>query len=607
MAYFHDNWLYSKSSIWSKMMMSFQKAAFSAFNKRRRNMSRQKWFVFLFLLIFSIAPLLTSCAQPTAQETAATTEQAPAVTEAAPESTEAGPAATEAVPVETEATEGSHVGGILITPISAEPSTLDPTLADNSGILDVIGATLIARDPQTGEFVPWLADSWEISADGTVITFTLKDGILFQDGTPMTAEDYAFTLMRAIDPNMASPVAGPSLIGMVSAVATDDKTLVITLAQPNFSIFSSLATLNGFMMPLSKAYVESHNEEFIARNPMSVGPYIFKEWLTGEKIVLDRNPNYTWGPAYAPGPANIQTIEYRIIADQATEVAAMEAGELTMAAIPNSEISRFQDATKYTLYHTMDTIEYPVLSFNLAKAPFDDLRVRQALNYAVNRQGIIDVILGGDGVPAYGPVSPSMGGYWPGVEQIGYNYDKEKALALFAEAGYTPGADGMLQKDGQPFAFTLISPPYDFVTPVLEILKEQYKDVGIDMTIEQVDPAILQERGASGDYEVEVSGYSYPDADVLFYFFHSSNLGGMNHFQVADPTLDAMLDQSRATMDPTARQEIVDNIQKYIVENAYWVPIANAYGYFAVSTALKGTYWSDVLSRLILDSAYFEQ
>jgi peptide/nickel transport system substrate-binding protein len=255
----------------------------------------------------------------------------------------------------------------------------------------------------------------------------------------------------------------------------------------------------------------------------------------------------------------------------------------------------------------MDLILYPALGFNLAKAPFDDVRVRQALNYAVNRQGIVDVVLGGQGEPAYGPVSPPMMGYWKGVEQIGYTYDKEKALALFAEAGYTLDASGVLQKDGQPFTFTLLTPPYDFVTPVLEIIKEQYKDVGIDMTIEQVDPAILQQRAAAGDYDVEVTGYSYPSADVLFYFFHSSNLGGMNHMGVADPTLDAMLDQSRATMDPVAEQQIQDNIQKYIVEKAYWVPIANAYGYEVVSTTLKGTYFSEILDRLILDEAYFEQ
>jgi peptide/nickel transport system substrate-binding protein len=284
-------------------------------------MSRQKWFVLLFMLAFCITPLLASCAQPATQETAVT-ESAPVVTEAAPVVTEAAPVTTEA-PV---ATEISKVGGTLVVSIAAEPSTLDPDLADNSGILDVIGATLIARDPQTGDFVPWLAESWEISADGTVITFTLKDGILFQDGTPLTAQDYAFTLNRAVDPNMASPVAGPALIGLVSATATDDKTLVITLAAPNFSIFSTLATLNGFMMPLSKAYVESNGLDFVARNPMSVGPYKFKEWVTGEKIVLERNPDYTWGPAYAPGPPNIETVEYRIIADQATEVAALEAG-----------------------------------------------------------------------------------------------------------------------------------------------------------------------------------------------------------------------------------------------------------------------------------------
>jgi len=488
--------------------------------------------------------------------------------------------------------------------LATDPDTLDiqkSSAGTSAAVMELVGGSLLAKDPTTGEIIPYLAKSYKVSDDGKTLTFILKDGIKFHDGTPLTAEDYAWTFTRAMAPETASPVTAVLLAGLVGATATDTKTLVLTLDTPNFYILDSL-TLAGYTSPYSKAYMDEKGDDFIARNPMSVGPYIFRQWKTGESIILDRNPDFTWGPAYAPGPRLVQTVEYKIIPDQATVIAALEAGETLMDGVPDSEISRFQDPAKFTIYKTMSQNLYPALAFNLNKEPWNNLVIRQALSTAIDRQSIIDVLLSGNGSPAYGPLPPSIPGYNPKVEDY-YNYDKTKALALFGQAGYTPDSTGKLVKDGIQLSFTVLSPAYDFVTPGLQIVQEQLKALGIDMQIETVDPSLLTNRMTEGSYDLVVTGYNYPNAGVLYYYFHSSMLGAGLNSSVNDPQLDTMLVQAQSIMDPVQHKQVVDDIQVYIVENAYWITLVNSEGNLVVSTRVEGAKWSAVLYTMDLSNA----
>ena len=503
-------------------------------------------------------------------------------------------------------TQDPRIGGTSVISLGAEPDTLDiqkSSAGTAEAILRLVGGSLLAKDPTTGEIVPYLAESYKVSEDGKTLTFVLKDGIKFQDGTPLTAEDYAWTFNRAMAPETASPVTAVLLGGLVSAKALDAKTLELTLDKPNFYILESL-TLTGYVIPYSKAYVEAKGQDYIARNPMSVGPYIFKEWKTGERIVLERNPDFTWGPKFAPGPQFVQTVEFRIIPDQATMVAALEAGETLMEGVPDADISRFQDTTKFTIYKTMAQSLYPALAFNLNKDPWKDLTIRQALSYAVDRQAIVDVLLQGNGEPAYGPLPPSIPGYNPAVEKY-YNFDKTKALELFAKAGYTPDGDKLV-KDGIQLSFKVVSPSYDYVTPGLQIIQQQLKDIGIDMQIEAVDPSLLTEKMNKDDYDLVVTGYQYPSAAVLYYFFHSSMLGAGLNASLNDPEMDKLLDAAQTVMDPAEHQKLVDDLQIRIVENAYWITLVNSEGNFVVSTRVQDGVWSSVLNTLDLSMAWIK-
>ncbi len=264
---------------------------------------------------------------------------------------------------------------------------------------------------------------------------------------------------------------------------------------------------------------------------------------------------------------------------------------------------RFQDPAKFTIYSTVGQTLYPALAFNLNVAPWDDINVRKAINFAVNRQGMIDVLLGGKGKAVNSPLGAGIQGYNPETEAT-YTYDPEQAKALLQEAGYTLNASGMMEKDGQPLTFTVLGPSYDFVTPVLELLQQQLLEVGIQMEIEQVDPSILSERQITGDFEVSVTGYNYPNADILYLFFHSSMLGSGLNVSVNDPTLDEMLVNSRTVMDSAQHAQIVNEIQSYIVDQAYWVCFAMEVGNEVVSTNLQDAVWSDALQMLDLSNAW---
>jgi peptide/nickel transport system substrate-binding protein len=558
----------------------------------------------LFAGLLIIAFILSACSSAT-QPPATPTAAAPIATTKPNE-----PTATTApaIPTETLApTEDPRIGGTAGFSIAQDPDTLDIQKSSSgvtSAIMDLVGGNLLSLDPQTGNLIPYLAKSWIVSEDGKTITFTLKDGIKFHDGTPLTAEDYAWTLNRAIDPTTASPVSGAMLQGMTQATALDPLTLQITLSSPNYYILNGLA-IGGYLAPYSKAYAESNGDDYLARNPMSVGPYIFKEWRTGESITLERNPDFTWGPDYAPGPRFVQTIVFKIIPDQATDVAALEAGETVTTGVPQSEISRFEDPTKFTIYHTMGQTLYPALVFNLTKEPWTDINVRQALSYAIDRQSIVDVFLQGQGEIAYGPLPPSIPGYTKDVETY-YHFDTAKALSLFKDAGYTQDASGKLSKAGVPLTIKLLTPSYDFIIPGLEIVKEQLKTIGVELTIEALDPSLVDTNATKGDYDLLVTGYNYNTADILYFFFHSSMIGAGTNYTVNDPTLDAMLDESRSNMDPTQHNKIVHDLQTYIMDKAYWITLANSIGNQVVSTNVQDAYWSDALSRLVMENAWLK-
>lgn len=504
----------------------------------------------------------------------------------------------------------SKVGGTFVWVVPAEPDTLDPHKthsAVSDYVMSLLGTSLVAINPE-GEIVPYAAESWTTSDDGLVWEFTLRQDITFHDGTPLKAQDFAWTFQRALAPETASPAAASMLGSMTAAEALDDYTLRLSLAEAYFPFLLTLSS-SGYLQPLSQSAIEEMGEEVFARNPVGTGPYKMKDWLTGERVVLERNPDYNWGPAIAEntGSFNIETIEFRVIPEYATQIAGMESGEIDFMVVQTKDMEFFRDNPDFQIFERPLQGIAPYIALNLEVPPFDDVNVRKALNLALDRQAMVDVMLEGQGVIQYGPISESVIGYWPGVEEIGYNYDPDAAETYMEEAGFTRNTDGVWAKDGKVFYFPMATVATDEETArISQIVQEQLKRFGIEVELTPVDAGIYGETVLGGDFEVAIGNWLYPEADLLYLIFHSSMINALNVHRLNDPEMDALLEQTRTEVDPATRQEVVNEVQKKLVEDAIFIPLYTPVENYVVRSKVKDLIFSGQFG-LFFNDAYIEE
>jgi peptide/nickel transport system substrate-binding protein len=497
---------------------------------------------------------------------------------------------------------GPVAGGKFVFATSFEPTTLD---AHKSGDVFVIcqmyGASLITRAPGTDEFAPYLAESWTKSADGLTYEFKLRKDVKFHDGTPLTAKDYAFTFKRAMDPATKSPTAGQTLVNLKSAEAVDDYTLKLNMTMPNSVLLDSLSNAC-YLQPLPQAAVEKMGNDF-GRKPIGVGPFKFKEWVTGQRIVLERNPDFKWGPKFTQGGAPyIETLEFRIVPEYATRLAALEAGDIDLTDIETKDAKRIQDSGKYTIFKNIAPGSGIHIEMNVTRAPFDDLKVRQALNYAVDRKAIAQTVTNGMGAPIYGPTTPSTMGYWAGAEYVGYPYDIAKAKALLGEAGYKPNASGILEKDGKPLTLTLLT--YGATARTGEILQQQFKAVGIQINLQNVEYGTLFQTLAGGNFDLAIDELGWPNAGVLFVMYHSSTIGLYNRSRIK--SLDNMIGAMVIATTQEGFEKTAGDLQRKIVEDALLIPLYGQAQITAINKRVQGPLYMPVSRWLYLWDAYMQ-
>ncbi len=346
-------------------------------------------------------------------------------------------------------------------------------------------------------------------------------------------------------------------------------------------------------------------EEAFGRAPVGVGPYKVKEWKTGERIILERNPDYKWGSSATKnsGAAYLDTIEYRIIGEYSTIVAGLQAGEIQFAGLQTKDVESIQTLGKYQIFTQPAKGLSPFLTLNVSKPPFDDIKVRQAFNLAINRQALIDVVLLGKGEKQFGPLSPPQLGYWDGAKQIGYDYDVAKAKQLVQEAGYTLNSSNILEKGGKPLALkAMVFSGNERNIKTIQVIQQQLKDIGVDLSIEQVEPGIAFKRLMGGDYEICIVGLTGPEADMLYSLFHTKE--GINLGHVSDPELDALLEKSRTTTDAAQRQLVLNDVQKMVIEKAYLVPLYVPQDYYALDNQIQGSGMNIFDNLNIVDASF---
>ena len=556
----------------------------------RKNFPYALFVLCLLAMILSGCSPATPTAAPNAQPTAVPATQMPT-----------------AVP--PTATTGPQVGGTLTWALLSSPDTLDIYAAGQVYAGDIyyyLNATLVTLDLK-GAVVPYLADSWTVSPDGITYTFKLHPGVTFQNGDPLTANDFVYAWDRANNKNFKAPVSGGLLAPMASYKAIDDATLQITLKQAQYSFITNLAS--PFMGPVDKKAVDAAGSSY-GQHPVGCGPYSFVEWVPDDHITLTRYANFNWGPKYydgaSTGPGYIQTLVFRMIPEYSTQLAGLQSGDIDWIVAEGKDLPALQAANKYTVSISPSLLEERFI-FNNSIPPFNDLRVRQAFTLATDRDAIVKVSLLGNGVVTKGPIGTAMLGYWPGVEQYGPSFDLAKAKQLMQQAGYTYDASGMLQKDGKPFQVTVLTESIDRTRSFAQMAQQMWKALGVDVTLQEMDFGTEFARVQKGDYTIGTFGIQWPEADLLNILYLTGSTGQTSWMRNAsDPKLDALLNSTRNETDPTARENDVIAAEKYIVDNAYELWLYSFTQFNVVNSRVKGLQYNPYFTVFVVPDAYIQ-
>ncbi len=456
-------------------------------------------------------------------------------------------------------------GDIVVRGDIGDASNLIPILASDSashGIAGMIYNGLVKYDKNMN-IVGDLAESWDISANGLVMTFKLRKGVRWHDGKPFTAADVLYTYRVTIDPKTPTAYGG-DFLKVKKAEALDDHTFRVTYDKP---FAPALISWGAAILPRHLLTGKDITQSPLSRQPVGTGPYKFKEWVAGQKIVLVANEDYFEGRPYIDGRIT------RIIPDTATMFLELRARNIDMMGLTPLQYTRQTDSKLFERNfnkHRYLAFAYTYLGYNLKNPLFADKRVRQAVSYAINKEEIVSGVLLGLGQPATGPFKP---GTWPHNDRVKtYSYDPAKARSLLAEAGWTDSdRDGVLDRNGKPFAFEILTNQGNETRQkCAEIIQRQLADVGIRVKIRIVEwSAFVTDFVNKRRFEAVILGWTIPPDPDAYDVWHSSKTAPqeLNFVSYSNPEADEMLEAGRSTFDQAERKKYYDRFQDILAED----------------------------------------
>lgn len=468
---------------------------------------------------------------------------APAAPGTSPGSTSLAPAA--AAPKATTPAASASTSVVLAD--FAEPALLNPALSTESPrVSHLIFDSLVQADPKTGVATGSLAEKWEQSADGLTYTFHLRPNLKWSDGQPLSADGARFTFDLIRDPKIASPFK--SNFDLVTAVDVPDPlTVRLTLSAPSCPFLLNSMTQGLLPKHVLASSPDVLKDDFNINPTTGSGPFVFKERQKGDRITLAANPNYWRGK-----PKFDQWI-FKTVADSTAEVLQLKTGEVDYAVVQPDALPELQQAGLDVKSYVPLVTEY--IGYNLKRPLFEDVRVRQALTYAIDRKQIVQQVLFGQGLVSYSPIPSVSWAFNPNLPA--YDYDLDRARQLLADAGWTPDADGVLRKDGQPFQFKLETNAGNKVREAdIVIAQAQFKKLGIDVQTNVLElSAFNQKVKTQHDFDAVVAQPNRAiDPDQTAAWASNSYPNGQNFVGYSNPDVDQLLRQA-ATLPGCGQQE----------------------------------------------------
>ncbi len=455
-------------------------------------------------------------------------------------------------------------GGTVTIPIVADP-TLNPwspnafveSLFVNRVLFD--GLTKPGKDLAPA---PDLAASWTTSADGLSWTFKLREGVKWSDGQPFTSADVAFTFNDIVlKPDLGAQNRG-NFSAVKSVTAVDATTVRFDLSR-KFSALTSYLAYNSGIVPkhvLSADPLKTNT--FNKGIPVSTGPFKVEKYTSGQSVSLVRNENYFGAKPY------LDKVVFTVVPDANTQIAQALAGDVSIMILDDkAAVARVKSASNLAVV-SRPLVQYYWLALNQTDPRFTDVRVRQAFVQAIDRQAIIKSVELGYGSIANSAITPALKAYFDPSLSTRYPYDPQKAKDLLAAAGWTPGAGGVLMKEGKPFQFTMDVGQKGVLEPVNALIQQDLKKIGVVADLNTMEwNSYIQKVVVRRDYTASVNWWTYPsDPDVFPYYASSAAGKGFNIPGYQDAKLDDLLIQGQGTSDLEARKAVYKQLQTYMAD-----------------------------------------
>ena len=473
-------------------------------------------------------------------------------------------------------------GGVMIEAMNTEPTNLDIFKALRQPeyiVLRLMFEPLFVFNDKL-EVVPHLAESYQISPDGLSWTLTLKKGVKFHDGTPFNAEAAKFSLEK-----LMAGTQGRTLKMIDKVEVLNEYTVVIKLKQPYPLLSHTLASYNVGMV--SPTAFNKAGGDWGSKVIVGTGPFMFKEWRSGDRVVLERNPEYKHGPSFLAnrGPAYVDQWVIRFLREQATLMAELTAGNVDLSVyVSERDLDRVKNNPNTELLMSPSTSAiYLAINTSKKNPPYDDLRVRKALVHAVDTAAVRKAALSDVGNPLYTTISPTVLGFAPESAALGKAdvvYDLAKAKALLEEAGWKDSGKGYREKDGQPLDLVFMAFSIARYKRMAEVAAPMLEAAGFKVDLKILEAGDLYARLLREEHDLLATGLVASQGlavDDLVGTFHSSSLGAAIQWcRYDNPEVDKTLDLARFDKDPKVRAENLKKAQMLITADLPVVPIAQA-------------------------------
>jgi peptide/nickel transport system substrate-binding protein len=469
------------------------------------------------------------------------------------------------------------------------PSGFDPHIHASSELgipLRSVYDTLVYRDLETGEFVPGLATNWTISDDGLIYTFTLREGVTFHDGNVFNSQSVASNLDRITNPDLGSQKAVFLLGAYDHYEIVSEFEIRLYLTAPFSPLLDSLSQVYlGIASPAAFGQLSNNRYQF---HQVGTGPFTFVEYVPGDRIVLRRNPDYAWGPAFYTEVTedSVDEIEFRFFTDSATRAPALESGEVDIVGeLPPIDARILTANTEVQLIPVAVPGQPLQFLMNTDRFPTDNLEIRRALLYAANRNAIIDTVYQRFSPIAWGPVSENTAYYNREVVGV-YAHNTELAQQVFEAQGFVDSDNnGYRDFNGVELEVTVIVPPWGLVPDAAQLLQDQWRTAGARANLESVPTfGALLEAVDSGEYNLVAFNSFGVDPSYLNQFFLTD--GGNNWMNYSNLDLDRVLLEGARQSNTALRQDMYFEAQRIIMNEALILPLRDYVNLNAASTRL---------------------